>query len=65
MEVKTKLLLSLMHDNNYFKDLNSYLREMVEQNKLSYDNLKYLYSKMYINKSLFIMYLSSEKWTIL
>lgn len=54
MDVKTKLLLSLMHDNNYFKDLNSYLREMVEQNKLSYDNLKYLYSKMYINKSLFI-----------
>ncbi len=54
MDVKTKLLLSLMHDNNYFKDLNSYLKEMIEQNNLSYDNLKYLYSKMYINKSLFI-----------
>lgn len=54
MDVKTKLLLNLMHDNNYFKDLNSYLREMVEQDKLSYENLKYLYKKLYINKSLFI-----------
>lgn len=54
MDVKTKLLLNLMHDNNYFKDLNSYLREMIEQDKLSYDNLKYLYKKLYINKSLFI-----------
>lgn len=54
MDVKTKLLLNLMHDNNYFKDLNSYLREMIEQDKLSYNNLKYLYKKLYINKSLFV-----------
>ena len=54
MDIKTKLLLNLMQDNNYFKDLNSYLREMVEQEKLSYENLKYLYKKLYINKSLFI-----------
>lgn len=54
MDVKTKLLLNLMHDNNYFKDLNSYLREMVEEDKLSYNNLKYLYNKLYRNKSLFI-----------
>ena len=54
MDVKTKALLNLMHDNDYFKDLNSYLREMVEQEKLSYGNLKYLYKKLYINKSLFI-----------
>ena len=54
MDVKTKALLNLMHDNDYFKDLNSYLREMVEQEKLSYDNLRYLYKKLYINKSLFI-----------
>ena len=54
MDVKTKVLLNLMHDNNYFKDLNSYLREMVEQKKLSYENLKYLFKKLYINKSLFI-----------
>lgn len=38
MDVKTKLLLKLMRDNNYFKDLNSYLREMVEEDKLSYNN---------------------------
>ena len=43
-----------MQDNNYFKDLKSYLREMVEQDKLSYNNLKYLYNKLYRNKSLFI-----------
>ena len=54
MDVKTKLLLNLIHDNNYFKDLNTYLREMVEQDKLSYKNLKYLYKKLYINKSLYI-----------
>ena len=54
MDLKTKALLNLMHDNNYFKDLNSYLREMVEKEKLSYENLKYLFKKLYINKSLFI-----------
>lgn len=54
MDIKTKLLLNLMHNNNYFKDLNSYLREMVEKNKLTYKNLRYLYNKMYLNKSLFI-----------
>ena len=45
MDVKTKLLLNLMHNNNYFKDLNSYLREMVEEDKLSYSNLKFLYKR--------------------
>ena len=54
MDVRTKLLLNFMHDNNYFKDLNSYLREMAQQRKLSYNNLKYLYRKLYRNKSLFI-----------
>ena len=54
MDIKTKLLLNLMHNNNYFKDLNSYLREMVEKNKLTYNNLRYLYNKMYLNKSFFI-----------
>lgn len=54
MHIKTKLLLNLMNDNNYFKNLNSYLNEIVKDEKLSYDNLKYLYNKLYINKSLFI-----------
>ena len=54
MDVKTKVLLNMMNNNNYFKDLNSYLREKVEQKKLSYENLKYLFKKLYINKSLFI-----------
>lgn len=54
MDEKTKLLLNLMKDNNYSKDLNTYLKEMIEQDKLSYNNLKYLYDKLYKNKSLFI-----------
>lgn len=54
MDIKTKLLLNLMQDNNYFKNLNSYLREMLEEDKLSYGNLKYLYKKLYIGKSLFV-----------
>lgn len=54
MDEKTKLLLNLMKDNSYSKDLNSYLKEMVEQDKLSYNNLKYLYDKLYKNKSLYI-----------
>ena len=54
MDLKTKLLLSKMKDNDYFRNLNSYLTEMVKEEKLTYDNLKYLYNKLYKNKSLFI-----------
>ncbi|MDO5555717.1 MAG: hypothetical protein Q4G09_03435 [Clostridia bacterium] len=54
MELKKKLLLSCFKDNCYFKNLNEYLNDMVEQKDLSYENLKYLYLKMYINKSYFI-----------
>lgn len=54
MDIKTKMLLSFMHNNNYFKNLNEYLTDMVKENKLSYENLKYLYNKLYINKSLYI-----------
>ena len=54
MDLKTKLLLSQMKDNDYFRNLNSYLTEMVKEEKLTYDNLKYLYNKLYKNKSLFI-----------
>lgn len=54
IDLKTKILLSRMKNNNYFKDLQDYLKEMVEENKLSYDNLKYLYKNLYKRKSLFI-----------
>lgn len=43
-----------MQDNSYSKDLNGYLKEMIEQDKLSYNNLKYLYDKLYKNKPLYI-----------
>lgn len=54
MEVKTKILLSLMHNNNYFTNLNDYLTEKVEEDKLSYKNLKYMYNKLYLGKSLYL-----------
>lgn len=54
MDLKKKMLLSCFKNNCYFKDLNEYLNEMIEEKNLSYDNLKYLYLKMYINKSYFI-----------
>lgn len=53
MDVKTKLLLNLMHDHYYSDEINRYLTEMVEQNKLTYKHLKYMYIKTYVNKSLF------------
>lgn len=54
MELKTKELLELIKENEYPKDLNNYLTEMLEQNKLTYENLKYLYNKLYKDKPLYI-----------
>lgn len=54
MDIKTKLLLNLMYNNEYFTDLNEYLTEKVEKEELSYKNLKYLYTKLYLNKSLYM-----------
>ena len=46
MDIKTKLLLNLMHNNDYFTNLNDYLTDMVNKDKLSYKNLEYLYNKL-------------------
>lgn len=43
-----------MHNNNYFTNLNDYLTEKVEEDKLSYKNLKYMYNKLYLGKSLYL-----------
>ena len=34
-----------MHNNDYFTNLNDYLTDMVNKDKLSYKNLEYLYNK--------------------
>lgn len=54
MDIKSKIVLGLFNDNSYFTNLKEYVTEMVENEKLSFQNLKYLYSKMYIGKSEFI-----------
>ncbi len=54
MDIKSKIVLGLFNNNSYFKNLKEYLTEMVENEKLSFQNLKYLYSKMYLGKSEFI-----------
>lgn len=54
MDIKTKLLLNLMHNNDYFTNLNEYLTDMVNKDKLSYKNLEYLYNKLYLNKSQYL-----------
>jgi len=54
VDIKTKLLLNLMHNNDYFTNLNDYLTDMVNKDKLSYKNLEYLYNKLYLNKSQYL-----------
>lgn len=54
MDIRSKLLAHRFKDNNYFTNLNEYINDLVDENKISYKNLKYLYSKMYLFKSLFI-----------
>ena len=54
MDIKSNIVLGLFNNNSYFKNLKEYLTEMVDNEKLSFQNLKYLYSKMYIGKSEFI-----------
>ncbi len=51
MELKTKQLLELMKENENPKSLHSYLNEMVEQDKLTHENLEYLYNNLYKDKS--------------
>lgn len=54
MDIRSKLLAKKFKDNNYFTNLNEYINHLVDEKKISYKNLKYLYTKMYMFKSLFI-----------
>ena len=54
MDIKTKVLLSKFRNISYFKDLEDYISDRVNENKLDYDKLKYLYDNLYKGRSEFI-----------
>lgn len=54
MDIRTKVLLPLFKNNNYFKDLHEYLEERVKENKLDYRSLLYIYNKLYVGRSQYI-----------
>lgn len=54
MDIRTKILVSKFKNNSFFTDLEDYIKERVSENKLSYDNVKYLYNNLYKGYSEFI-----------
>lgn len=54
MDIKTKVLVSKFRNISYFKDLEDYISDRVNENKLDYDKLKYLYNNLYKGRSEFI-----------
>lgn len=55
MDIKTKLLVSKFKNVSYFKDIEDYISDRVNENKLDYDKLKYLYDNLYRGRSEFII----------
>ena len=47
MDIKTKILVSKFKNNSYFVDLEDYISERVNEEKLDYKKLKYLYDNLY------------------
>ncbi len=54
MDIKSKLLVSKFKNNSYCKDLQEYIYDMVNENKLDYNKLKYIYDNLYKGYSDFI-----------
>jgi len=54
VDIKTKLLVSKFKNVSYFGNLESYILERVNENKLDYNKLKYLYDNLYNGYSEFI-----------
>ena len=54
MDIKTKVLVSKFKNISYFTDLEDYISDRVNENKLNYDKLKYLYDNLYKGRSEFI-----------
>lgn len=55
MDIKTKLLVSKFKNVSYFRDIEDYISDRVNENKLDYDKLKYLYNNLYRGRSEFII----------
>jgi len=54
LDIKTKILVNKFKNISYFKDLEDYISDRVNENKLDYDKLKYLYDNLYKGRSEFI-----------
>ena len=54
MDIKTKILVSKFKNNSYFVDLEDYISDRVNEGKLDYKKLKYLYDNLYKGHSEFI-----------
>ena len=54
MDIKTKILVSKFKNNSYFVDLEDYISERVNEEKIDYKKLKYLYDNLYKGHSEFI-----------
>ncbi len=54
MNLKMLLLYSKFENSDFFVNLTDYLKDKINENKFSYDTLKYLYSELYHNHSLYV-----------
>ena len=54
LDIKTKVLVNKFKNISYFTDLEDYISDRVNENKLDYDKLKYLYDNLYKGRSEFI-----------
>ena len=54
MDFRTFSIAKKFRNNNYFTDLEDYIYERVKENKLSYNDLKYLYKNLYRGHSLYV-----------
>ena len=52
--LKARVLASLLRNCFTFRDLKEYIKENVDNNKISYETLKYLYKNLYYKKSPFL-----------
>lgn len=54
MDIKTKILLTKFNNNSYFENLKEYVKDLIEKENMSYENLKYLYDNLYKGHSDFV-----------
>lgn len=54
MDIRSKLISVLFRDSCYFTNLSEYIKTRVNEEKLSYKDLKYLYKNLHFAHSLFV-----------